>query len=110
MKLCRKLSDKHKYTCELTTSLDNRLGYSKDEWFHFYIDVDHIGMRERCLPIRIPGVTIGAIWWDDDNIITGVTLNNVVLWEHDKTLLSDLQALMNNFKGEVIEFEDPPNC
>lgn len=104
MKLCRKLSDK--YTCDLTTSLDNRLGYSNDEWFHFYIYVDHIGIGEKCFPIRIPGVTIGAIWWDDNNVITGVTLNNLVLWEHDKQLLLDLQTLADNFKGDTIEFED----
>lgn len=95
---------KEHYTCELTKELDLLSKMSEQTWydiFHHYVLVDDLSRKEKCLAIRVPGGTVGGIWFNENNIITGVEVDtNYVV----KTYQSNVNELIQKFIGEVIEW------
>lgn len=62
-----------------------------------------IAKKQKCLAIRIPGGTLGGIWYDENNIINKifVDIKYVV-----KTYPSDVNEQLKKFVGEKLEFDE----
>ena len=76
------------YRCSLTKELD----ILSDEGFK----------KEKCLAIRVPGGTIGSIHYDDNNIITNITIDTGYVIE---TYPDNVNGLVKEFIGEKIEWQ-----
>ena len=68
--------------------------------YYHYILVDDWCKNEKCLAIRVPGGTVGGIYFDN-NIITKLVIDtNYVV----KTYPANVNELIQRFVGEVIEW------
>ena len=94
-----KFKTREEYYCELTKDLDKLAGLPK-EWKH-YILVDDSFKNEKCLPIRIPGGTVGSLFISDVNAIEKITIDrNYVV----KTYPENIEDIVNEkYCGVVIE-------
>lgn len=92
------------YICDLTKELDDMSGISQKNYydmFHHYILVDDWCRNEKCFAIRVPGGTVGGVYFDDNNIITKVVVDtNYVV----KTYPVNINELIQKFVGEAIEW------
>ena len=96
---------KTEFRCALTKELDllSKIDTSKYyDLFHHYLLVDQIGIKEKCLAIRVPGGTVGGIWIDENNAITNIRINTDYVV---KTYASNVNELMQKFVGEIIELQ-----
>ena len=92
------------YLSELTTELDNLAKLDNGKEFHLfhYIVLDDYSIKEKCLPIRVYGGTVGAIWFDDNNIITKIFIDvNYVV----KSYPSNVNEIVQKYVGQNIEWE-----
>ena len=92
------------YRCDLTKELDNVSGISKVhnyDMFHHYILADKWCKKERCLAIRVPGGTVGGIYFDNNNAITQIVIDTDYVV---KTYPSNINELVQKYVGEVIEW------
>lgn len=93
------------YRCSLTEKLDDWSGLSgKDHCYMFrhYILLDKTGKKEKCLAIRVPGCTVGSIHYDDNNVITDITIDTGYVIE---TYPDNVNELVKEFIGEKIEWQ-----
>lgn len=94
------------YVCELTKELDKLSGIDNHEdyaWvFHHYILRDSWYIKNKCVAIRVPGGTVGCVWYDDDFRITKIEVDtNYVI----KTYPDDInEIIQNKYVGTKIEF------
>ena len=89
------------YFCDITLELDKLAGINPDAHWKHYVLAERSYINEKCLAIRIPGGTLGGIWFDDNNIITKVKVDtNYVV----KTYPSDVKEQIQKFVGQKIEF------
>ena len=96
---------KTEFRCALTQKLDalSKIDTSKCyDLFHHYILVDHIGIEEKCLAIRVPGGTVGGIWINENNIITKIHVDTDYVV---RTYPSNVNELIQKFVGEAIELQ-----
>lgn len=93
------------YRCDLTKELDNITGMSKQHFydrFHHYILVDNLFKKPKVLAIRVPGGTVGSIYFDDNDVITEIVIDtNYVV----KTYPTNVNELIQKYIGEVIEWQ-----
>ncbi len=112
MKLINKYKDipqcknEREFYCELTDELDKlaKLDLNKKElyqWRH-YIVADERCIKMKCLAIRIPGGTVGGVWFDDDRVITNIIVDTDYVV---KTYSKDVNEQIKKFIGYRIEFE-----
>lgn len=105
MKLERRKSLWEEYRCDLTRELDNLSGILKLHYydmFHHYILADEWCKKEKCLAVRVPGGTVGGIYFDDNNVIIKIVIDtNYVV----KTYPSNVNELIQKYVGEVIEWQ-----
>lgn len=92
------------YYCEITDYLDDMAGITVEDkkysWRH-YVLVDGYCIQQKCLAIRIPGGTVGGIWFDENNIISKITVDtNYVV----KTYPKDINEQLQKFVDTKIEF------
>lgn len=88
--------------CELTDLLDTEAKLTKFTVFKHYIMIDDMSLKERCLPIRVPGGTVGGIWIDENNVITKISIDtNYVV----KTYPNNINEIVQKFIGQTIELE-----
>ena len=90
------------YRCDVTFLLDDESDITKDitHMFYHYIIANINDLKDKILPIRIPGGTIGAIEIDDDRRITSIKLNS------DNVLVkypNNIAHLLEKYVGEIIE-------
>lgn len=91
------------YYCELTSELDRLAGIdSKLRWKH-YILIDNYCKEQKCLAIRIPGGTIGGVWYDENNVITKIVIDTEYVV---KTYPVDVNEQIEKFVGEKLEFDE----
>jgi len=87
--------------CELTKDLDiwASLVESKSYgWRHHYLYPSM--MEEGCLPIRVPGGTVGALYFDDERRITKVVIDTSYVV---KTYVSNVEELANEkYVGKIL--------
>ena len=96
-------SKERQYNCELTSELDRLAGIdSKFRWKH-YILIDDYCKKQKCLAIRIPGGTLGGIWYDENNIIRKIVVDTKYVV---KTYPSDVNEQLKKFVGEKLEFDE----
>ena len=69
-----------------------------------YILADDSMINDKILAIRIPGGTIGGVWFDDDYVITKILVDTeyYVVKKYPK----DLNEKLKHFVGEKIEIVD----
>ena len=94
----------HEYICELTKKLDLLAELIDKEFydvFYHYIVADGYCKADKCLAIRVPGGTVGGIWLDDNNVITKIVIDTDYVV---KTYPSNINDLIQDFVGEVIEY------
>lgn len=88
------------YFCDITSELDKLAGINSDNIWKHYVLADKYCINEKCLAIRIPGGTLGGIWFDDNNVITKIKVDkNYVV----KTYPSDVNEQIQKFVGQKIE-------
>lgn len=105
-----KLTEKYKgirmdeYYCDYTEELDKLSGITNEcEFFKHYVLVDETGWCDKCFPVRIPGGTVGGIWFDEHNKITKIYIDtNYVV----KTYPKDINEIMKKYIGTEIEFDE----
>lgn len=88
--------------CELTTTLDELSGLTdKKSLFKHYIMVDGLTKRDQCMAIRVPGGTVGAIYYNDDKIITDIVIDtNYVI----KSYVENVNEIIKEkYVGIIIE-------
>ena len=104
MKLERRSEwDKTDFRCDLTYALDNAASLDQMpyyEFYHHYILVDAIALKEKVIPIRVPGGTVGAIWIDEHNKITMVKIDRDYVV---KTYPLNTHEIIAKFIGQTIE-------
>lgn len=94
--------------CELTSELDALANLKTNDEFYswrHYILADDFCIKERCLAIRIPGGTVGGIWFDDNYVITKIEVDtNYVVKTYPKDVNIQIQKYVgcriDNLKGE----------
>lgn len=93
-----------RYYCRLTKELDILARIDPDTRYYHSIIVSDIDIKKRCLPIRVPGTTVGGICLDDNNVITKVEV------ESDgyicKNYPEDINEILEKYIGEMIEIDD----
>ena len=91
----------NEYHCELTDELDKLSGLDdKDSVLHHYVIVDDHSMKNRCLPIRIPGGTVGGVWFNENLTIIKIIIDtNYVV----KTYPDDVNEVVQKYVGKVLE-------
>lgn len=96
-----KYSRMKEYFCDITYELDRLANIKPDTHRKHYVLNDYVN-DEHCLPIRIPGGTLGGVWLDDDNVITKIHVDtNYVV----KNYPADVNEHLKKFIGQKIEFE-----
>lgn len=89
-----------KYLTDITLELD-KLGNTQKRWYKHYILANGICKKNRSLPIRVPGLTIGEIRIDQNFAITNVSITDGCL----KNYKRDVNKRLQKYIGEKIEFE-----
>lgn len=95
---------KSEYRCELTRELDSLAKLTEEvyyDFFYHYILADDYCKKEKCLAIRVPGGTVGALWIDSRNIITKIVIDTDYVV---KTYPDNVNKIVQKFVGEVIEW------
>lgn len=91
------------YRCIITKKLDEITGIADKQhiygMFHHYVLADKYCKDKKCLAIRIPGRTIGAIFIDN-NTITKVTIDRAAM----STYPADINDQMQEFVGMSMEW------
>ena len=101
----RRYKKLNEFRCDLTRELDSLSHLTEKDYYHIfyhYILADDLSKKDKCLPVRVPGGTVGGIWFDDNNMITKIVIDtNYVV----KTYPDNINELIHKFVGEIIEFE-----
>lgn len=98
-----KIVDMCECVCELTKELDKLSKIDKSqyyEWFYHYLLTDEWHKNHKCMSIRVPGGTVGTLYYDDYYKITelGVDTDYVI-----KTYPKDVNEIIQKYIGEKIE-------
>lgn len=89
------------YYCNITSELDKAAGFDICKRYKHYILADGYGKNNGFYAIRVPGGTLGAIYFDNNNLITKITIDtNYVV----KTYPSDVLDQLQKYVGQKIEF------
>lgn len=105
MKLEQCITSCNEYRCDLTKELDDISKISQKHYynmFHHYILADDWCKNQKCLAIRVPGGTVGGVYFDDNNIITKVVVDTSYVM---KTYPENVNELIQKFVGELIEWQ-----
>lgn len=86
------------YICELTDELDE---LAKLDFLYHYIIIDDLSVKERALPVRVYGGTVGSIFFDEKQIVTKIVIDtNYVV----KTYPKNINNLVQKYVGSKIEW------
>ena len=101
MKLERKPYSNKEYFSDLTKELDDLAKFKENSLFKHYILADDYCIKENCLAIRVPGGTVGGIWFNQDNVITKIQIDtNYVV----KTYPENVEEIIQKYVGATIDF------
>lgn len=88
------------YIGALTKELDKLSGRQEDNYMKHYVVINDFSLSKKCIPIRVPGGTVGYICVND-MVITKIFIDtNYVV----KTYREDINEYMKKFVGEKIEY------
>lgn len=107
MKLERRCEwDKNDFRCDLTYALDGAASLDKMpsyDFYHHYILVDAIGLKEKVIPIRVPGGTVGVIFIDEHNKIVMIQIDRECIV---KSYPLNTHEIIAKFIGQTIELSE----
>lgn len=89
------------YVCDITRELDKLAGFRCNDWRRHYIYIDDDYFQKKCLPIRIPGGTVGGLYFNDNFEITKIVVDTNYMI---KTYSSDINEQLKKFVGIVLDF------
>lgn len=89
------------YFCDITSELDKLASINSDALRKHYVLADNYCLNKKCLAIRIPGGTLGGIWFDDNNIVTKIKVDTDYVV---KSYPIDVNEQIQKFVGQKIEF------
>ena len=89
-----------RYHCELTDELDEFLKFDKNSVLHHYIVINEYALDDKCLLIRIPGSTVGCIYFDTDKIITDICVKPSAIYQYPYSTNDNL----NKYIGKQLKF------
>ena len=95
--------DKTSFRCDLTYALDDAAMLDELPCYdlhHHYILIDRIALKEKILPIRVPGGTVGAIFIDEHNKIIMIQIDRDYVV---KTYPPNTNEIIAKFIGQTIE-------
>lgn len=95
--------DMRHYVCELTKELDELSGLTEFDFYdfhHHYILVDKICIKESILAIRVPGGTVGGVWFDENNVITKIEIDTEYVV---KTYVENVNEIIQKYVGQKLE-------
>lgn len=100
MKLEHKITSD--YVCDLTKELDKLAGIDEErDWLYHYLMVDKFAIEHNCLPLRVPGGTVGGVWYDEEHRITKI---DIVTGYVVETCPDDVKERVQKYIGTVIDF------
>ena len=94
------------FRCDLTYALDSAASLDQMpdyDLYHHYILVDTIALKDKVIPIRVPGGTVGAIWIDEHNKIIMVQIDRDYVI---KTYPLNTHEIIAKFIGQTIELSE----
>lgn len=93
------------YVCKITSELDDLAHFDEDTnlWpmRHYVLMCEH-AIKNDCLPIRVPGGTVGGIWYDDNHAITKIFIDTDYVV---KTYPENVNEILQKYVGKKIELE-----
>jgi hypothetical protein len=91
------------YYCNITDMLDKEAKLNTDSFFKHYVMIDKHSHEIKCLPIRVPGGTVGGIWYDDEYRITKIVIDtNYVV----KSYPENINDIMQKYIGIKLLIEN----
>lgn len=100
----RKLWMNNEYNCSITDELNDLSEYkAKTKAYGHYILFDDSFVKDKVIPIRVIGGTVGAIKIDDNLIITDIIIDTEYVV---KTYPTNVNELMKHWIGEKIEVDE----
>lgn len=95
---------------KITRALDEMCGISKlvkehKDSFHHYILNDNLDSDNNVLPIRVPGGTVGCVYYDENHIITGIEVDTDYVI---RTYCKDVNEQIKSFIGMKLVFVNKP--
>lgn len=101
------------YVCDITIELDRLSGLdklTKEEYYysHHYALSDEFYRKRKCMAIRLPGRTVGGLYYDDDFKITEIEIYT----DYDyiariyKLHTDNVNEELQKFIGTKIEIEE----
>ena len=107
MKLERRYErNKTDFRCDLTYTLDGAASLDQMpcyDLYHHYILVDTIALKEKVIPIRVPGGTVGAIFINEHNKIIMIQIDRDYVV---KTYPPNTHEIIAKFIGQTIELSE----
>jgi hypothetical protein len=99
-----KINDK--YICDITNKLDKLANMNDDDsYLKHYILVDKSCIKDRVLPIRVPGCTVGGLWFDENYCITKIHIDSKVGYA-TKPYPENVNELMQKYIGRFLAIEN----
>ena len=96
----------NKHVCELTTELDTLANMNnEDSYLKHYILINKSYIKDRVLPIRVPGCTIGGLWFDENYCIIKIQIDSYVGY-HTKPYPDNVNDLMQKYVGKILVIEN----
>ena len=108
----RKLWMDNEYNCAITDELNDLSGYitgykNKTKAYGHYVLFDNSFVKDKVIPIRVIGGTVGAIKIDDSLTITDIIIDTEYVV---KTYPTNVNDLMNHWIGEKIDVDENDRC
>ena len=98
----RTLCNSNEYICAITDDLNSLSGYVNAKYGH-YILFNKGYIKDKVIPIRVIGGTVGAIKIDDNLTITDIIIDTEYVV---KTYPTNVNELMKHWIGEEIEVDN----
>ena len=93
---------RNNFVCSLTQELDVLAKFGEDSLYkHYIMMVDDFYKKEKVIPIRVPGGTVGGIYIDDNFLINKVIVDTTYVV---KTYPANINDILTKYVGENLEF------
>lgn len=91
-----KYSNMNEYYCDITSELDRLAEINPNSYRKHYVLGNY---KDGCLPIRIPGGTVGSVEYNENKVITKIH----VCTDYIVSYPSDVNERIQRFVGQKIE-------
>ena len=97
---------RNKFICSLTQELDTLAKFDEESLYKHYIMIEDFMIedyfkKEKVIPIRVPGGTVGGVYVDDNLVINKVIVDTTYVV---KTYPANINDIVTKYVGERLEF------